>query len=174
MDVCLRHCNQSPIIPIEASRRAKTEKSTSSPGKCEGFTHCFLQLKWYGASIRNTTLKLCVDCAKQFVRNAQNYGKTNNGFSIMITLQLTHRCLCVSFGQKQNCNQVAAVDFFLIPKLKTPMKGNRFATMEEIREKSKQELSAIPKSAYRNVSRIGKNASISVLYLRGVTLKATR
>ena len=38
------------------------------------------------------------------------------------------------------------------PKLKTPMKGMRVATIEEIEEKWKQELLAIPKS----VSRIGK------------------
>ena len=30
--------------------------------------------------IGNTTLKLCADCAKQFVRNAQNCGKTNYGW----------------------------------------------------------------------------------------------
>ena len=51
-------------------------------------------------SIRNTTLKLCVDCVKQFVRNAQNCGKTNRGICTMITYQLTHRCLCVSFWTK--------------------------------------------------------------------------
>ena len=48
-------------------------------------------------SIKNTTLKLCVDCAKQLIRNAQNCGKTNNGFCTIIMHQLTHRCLCVSF-----------------------------------------------------------------------------
>ena len=34
-------------------------------------------------------------------------------------------------------------DFFLFPKLKTPMRGKRFATIEEIKEKSKQVLLAI-------------------------------
>ena len=48
-------------------------------------------------SIRNTTLKLYADCAKQFDGNAQNYGKTNHGFCTMITQQLKHRCLCMSF-----------------------------------------------------------------------------
>ena len=32
---------------------------------------------------------------------------------------------------------LAPADFFLFPKLKTPMKGKRFATIEEIKEKSK-------------------------------------
>ena len=40
------------------------------------------------------------NCAKQFVRNAQNYGKNNHGFCTMITHQLTHRCLCVIFWPK--------------------------------------------------------------------------
>ena len=34
--------------------------------------------------------------------------------------------------------------FFLFPKLKTPMKGKYFATIEEIKEESKQKLLAIP------------------------------
>ena len=37
-------------------------------------------------SIRNTILKLCADCAKQFVRNAQNCGKTNQEFCGMLTV----------------------------------------------------------------------------------------
>ena len=41
------------------------------------------------------------------------------------------------------------VDFFLFPKLKTPMKGKRFATIEVVKEKSKQELLMIPKSAFQ-------------------------
>ena len=43
----------------------------------------------------------------------------------------------------------SAADFFLFPKLKTPMKGKRFAKIEEIEEKFKHELSAIPKSAFQ-------------------------
>ena len=39
------------------------------------------------------------------------------------------------------------VDFFLSPKLKTSMKGKYFATIEDIKEKSKQML-LIPKSAF--------------------------
>ena len=40
-------------------------------------------------------------------------------------------------------------DFFLFPKLKTPMKGKRFVTIEEMEEKPKQELLAIPNSAFQ-------------------------
>ena len=41
---------------------------------------------------------------------------------------------------------LATTDFFLFPKLKTPMKGNRFATNEEIKEKRNQEILALTKS----------------------------
>ena len=58
---------------------------------------------------------------------------------------------------------LACANFFIFPKLKTPMKGKGFATIEQIKEKSKQELLAIPKKRLKSVSRIGKNA---VLYLR--------
>ena len=58
---------------------------------CNGSCHKVVR------SIGNTTLKLCVDCAKQFVRNAQNCGKTNQGFCIVIRHQLIHRCLYVRF-----------------------------------------------------------------------------
>ena len=51
-------------------------------------------------SIWNTTLKLCADYAKQFVRNTQNCGKINYGFCTMITHQLTDWCLCLSFWPK--------------------------------------------------------------------------
>ena len=69
-------------------------------------------------------------------------------------------------------NYVCMYDFFLFPKLKTLIKGKRFATIEEINEKSKEELLAIPKSAFQlSVSTIGKNAGRNVLFLRGFTLR---
>ena len=78
-------------------------------------------------SIRNTILKLCAECAKQFVRNAQNYGKSNHGFCTMIT----HIGACAwVFGQKKKTvimrqppysPDLASVDFLLFQKLKTPM-----------------------------------------------------
>ena len=49
---------------------------------------------------------------------------------------------------------MAPAEFFLFPKLKTPMKGKRFAMIEKIKEKSKQEPLAI--MLFRSVSRIEK------------------
>ena len=59
-------------------------------------------------------------------------------------------------------------DFFIFPKLKKPMKGNRFATIKEMKEKSKQELLAIPKSTFQKCFMDWKkNAGTSLLYLKG-------
>ena len=45
---------------------------------------------------------------------------------------------------------LAPAGFFLFPNLKkAPMKEKRFVTIEEIKEKSQQELLAIPKSAFQ-------------------------
>ncbi|GAB1860480.1 Histone-lysine n-methyltransferase setmar-like protein [Camponotus japonicus] len=44
---------------------------------------------------------------------------------------------------------LAPCDFFLFPKLKRPMKGRRFATIEEIKTASLKELEDIPKSAFQ-------------------------
>ena len=40
-------------------------------------------------------------------------------------------------------------DFFLFPKLKTTMKGQHFATIDEIKTESLTELKAIPKSEFQ-------------------------
>ena len=44
---------------------------------------------------------------------------------------------------------VAPVDFFLFPKLKSTLKGRRFNTFDEIQKNSTKELFAIPKEAFQ-------------------------
>ena len=44
---------------------------------------------------------------------------------------------------------LASANFLPFPKLKTPMIGKHFVTIEELKEKSKQELFAIPKSVFQ-------------------------
>jgi hypothetical protein len=60
-------------------------------------------------------------------------------------------------GQKQQTNDTAATvfsqiwppcDFFLIPKLKRPMKGRRYATIDEIKTAWKKELNKIQKNVF--------------------------
>ena len=83
----------------------------------------------------------------------------------MLVLEFLVKNKTVIMPQPLYSTDLVPADFFLFPKLKELMKGKRFPTIEEIKEKSKQKLLAIPKS--KSVTRIGKNAGVSVLYLRG-------
>ena len=84
-------------------------------------------------SVKNTTLKLCADCLKQFVRNAQNRGETSHRFCNMIMYQFTYRCLCVSFWHKKKQNRNHASITFFFPKQKTLMNGKRFLRLRRMR-----------------------------------------
>ena len=95
----------------------------------------------------------------------------------------------LTFEQKQGRMDIAQDEHLVLLKkvvtadeswvnahgIETKGQSSRFVTIEEIKEKSKQLLFAIPNNAFqKSISRVGKNADISVLYLRGVTLKGTR
>ncbi|UYV69441.1 K02A2.6-like [Cordylochernes scorpioides] len=86
-------------------------------------------------SIMNITCKLCAICAKQSARNARICGRTKIGFCTTIT-----PLLIVAY--------LAPCDFFLFPKLKRPMKGRRYATLDEIKTASKEELKKILKNYF--------------------------
>ena len=130
-------------------------------------------------SIRHTALNLCADCAKKFISNAQNCGKTNQGFC-------THShfdTYAWVFDQKQNRNRASTTVFtglgrrWLFPLPQTEDAIERKAFCYDSGDKIKVEKRACgdtKKPCFRNVSRIGKNADISVLDLRGVKLKGTR
>ena len=53
---------------------------------------------------------------------------------------------------------LAPADFFLYPKLKTPMKGKRFAMIEEIKEKSERLAVSDTKKRVSAVFRLLKKA----------------
>lgn len=64
--------------------------------------------------------------------------------------------------------------FFLFPKLKGPMQGRRFATIEKIKAASLKESKAIQNNPYHKCSKYWKkNAVTSALYLTGISLKGT-
>ena len=50
---------------------------------------------------------------------------------------------------------VAPLDFFLFPRLKTPMKGHHFVTVEKVKEACTEALKDIPEKAYRDAIDIG-------------------
>ena len=62
----------------------------------------------------------------------------------------------VFMPQQSYSSDLAHDDFILLPKLKTQMKGNRFATIEEIKEKLIQELLALPKCAFQRFFEVWK------------------
>ena len=67
----------------------------------------------------------------------------------MLLLEFLTKNKTVIMPQPPYSPDLAPANFFLLPKLKTPMKEQCFATIEEIKEKSKQELLTIPKSAFQ-------------------------
>ena len=67
----------------------------------------------------------------------------------MLVLEILGKHKTVNMSQPPYSPDLAPADFFLFSKLKTAMKGKRFATIEEIKEKSKQELLGIQKSAFQ-------------------------
>lgn len=69
---------------------------------------------------------------------------------------------------------LAPCDFWLFAKLKRPLRGHRFESIEEIQAESKKELKAIPEIEFNKVLMIGKNVGISVLYRLGTTLKGMK
>ena len=44
---------------------------------------------------------------------------------------------------------MAPADFFLFPKLKLPLRGTRFQSIEDIKENSRRELKSIPENAFK-------------------------
>ena len=108
--------------------------------------------------ITKTILKLSADCAKQSIRIAQNCEKTNHDNAP------THISMLVrEFFTKNNSVFMiqppysALANFFLFPKLKTRVKTKPFAMIEEIKEKSKQNLLATPKNAFQKSFEDWKN-----------------
>ena len=69
---------------------------------------------------------------------------------------------------------LALADFLFFPKLKTLMKGNHFAMIEEIKEKSTQELLAILESSFQKCFENWKKRWHKCIISEGDTLKGTR
>ena len=67
----------------------------------------------------------------------------------MLVCEFLAKYKTVIMPQPPYSQDLTPADFFFFPKLKTPLKGKRFSTIEEIKEKSIQELLAIPKSAFQ-------------------------
>ena len=101
--------------PNESIQKSQERKNTSSSVKCEAFAHCFLLFavawcimnSWHKVvwSIRNTILKLWSHSSETAL------WKTNHGFCILTTHQLTQQCLQVRFWTKTNRNHTSTTVF---------------------------------------------------------------
>ena len=106
-------------------------------------------------SIRNITCKSCAICAKQSARNARIWNKNwllHHDNAPAHTSLLVRKFLAknnaLMMPQPPYSPDLVPCDFFLFPKLKRPMKGRRYATIEEIKVASKEELNKITKNDF--------------------------
>ena len=139
---------------MEAAARAKTEKSAPSSVECEGFAYSFLHCRgvvhheflpqsrtvnkeYYPQVMRN----LC-----EAIRQKRPDLWKNKNWLLHHDNAPAHTSLLVrEFLTKNNTlmmpqppysPDLAPCDFFLFPKLKRPMKGRRYATIEEMKTAS--------------------------------------
>ena len=107
-------------------------------------------------SIRNITCKLCAICAKLL------HHDNAPAHTSLLVRKFLAKNNTLMMPQPPYSLDLAPCDFFLFPKLKRPMKGRRYATIEEIKASSKEELNKITKLISWSASRIGKNVGTSV------------
>lgn len=67
--------------------------------------------------------------------------------SLLVREYLTKNQVTI-IAQAPYSPDMAPADFFLFPKLKIPLRGRRFDSIEDIKQNSKRELLAIPKSSF--------------------------
>ena len=140
---------------MEASGRDKTEKSTSSSAKCEGFARFFFDCNGVvhhdflpqGRTVNKECYVEVMRRLRKTIRQKRTeLWKYQSGIfhhdnapahTSMLVNGFLAKNKTVIMPQSPYSPDVATADFFLFPKLKTPMKERRFATMGEIKEKSK-------------------------------------
>ena len=137
---------------MEAHWIAKTEKSTSSSVKCQGFAHCFLWLSWRSASGVLTTRSYGKAIRKKRPKLWKNnswllHQDNASAHSSLLVRNFLAKNNTVIMPQPPYSPNLDPCDFFLFPRLKGHMKGRRFATIDEIKTKSLREIKNIPKSA---------------------------
>ena len=160
---------------MEATARAKTEKSTRSSVECEGFATVFFDCRdvvhhEFLSQDRTVNKKYYLQVMrKQSTGNARICERTKIGFCTVITPLLIRRYLWTNFWPKttqSRCHSHCvpqiwpSVTFlvwhFLFPKLKKPMKGQRYTTLEDIKTASKEELNKITKMIFEVLRELEK------------------
>lgn len=152
---------------MEKASQSDTEKSTLNSIKCEGFAHCLLRWQrrdgsWVFArrSIRNNALKMRVVYVKRYEEKARVCRKIIYGFCITIIQLFTHR-LSVIFWPKTTTvyhayNRRTHRTWPPATFSRFQMKWQMFATIEETKTVSLEELKTTPKNAYQKWFRLEK------------------
>ena len=114
-------------------------------------------------SISNITCKLCANCAKQSARFVEEQKLAFAAHTSLLVREFLDKNNTWVMPQ-QYSPDLAPSDFFLFQKLKSwrPTKGRRYATIEEIKTASKEELNKVQKMIFWSALRIGKNVGTSV------------
>ena len=89
--------------------------------------------------------RLCAEIRQKRIELWKNQSRilhqdTTPAYTSMLEREFLAKNKTVIMSQPPYSPDLAPANFFLFPKLKTPMKGKRFATIEELKEKSKQGL----------------------------------
>ena len=152
------HVIFTDVLGLKSQNRKKHVKSV----KCEGYAHYYFRLQWHGhheffqhdRTINKKYYLKVMRRLRQVIRQKRTeLWKTQSwenppAHASMLVRGFLAKNKTAIMPQPPYSSDWVPIDFFLFPKLKTPMKGMRFATIKEINEKSKQELLAIPKNPF--------------------------
>ena len=115
----------------------------------------------------------------QYIENGCSYGHAVIGSFITTMHLLMHQVSC-SFFVKHQTTQVtqppysphlAPCDFWLFPKLKSPLKGKRFQTVAETQENTMGQLMVIPTKDFAKCCEQWKRHWENCVRSQGATLK---
>ena len=110
-------------------------------------------------------------CVKQFAKKYRICGQTTHNANVIREHLAKNETNTIQ--QPSNSPDLAPCDFFLFGRLKKPLRGTRYSTRDEVMEKSKMALMAIPQTDYKKCFEDWINAGISALQSMGSTLKGT-
>ena len=104
--------------------------------------------------IRSTTSMFFISCDTQYHENSQRYGQLVIGSFIMTMCLLMQHVWCRVFWWNIKSPRwlsphyspyiFGTLRLLVFPKLKSPLKGNKFQTIHEIQENTVEQLTAIP------------------------------
>ena len=158
--------NKAAIKPVEVTWLSSSQKSPPSEVKHRDNAHLFLRLQRCCArGVRSpgqtVNQKLYLEVLKRLRgsiwKKRANLWRAGDWFfhhdnapahTALSVMQFLTKNGMTPFAHPPYSPDLAPCDFFLFPRLKRDMKGKRFATVEEVKEKSLEGLKNIPISEF--------------------------